>query len=209
MKLKHSTIILFLLVSFYMVSQKVIETYIRKGNVYVKTVTKITNLGLDTFAILTKDKQSIIYLRHLQQQEIYQTQIVCYDLNTSTETVLVQSSENNPDISTPITYANSDNYPFSCLGEITNIKLSPDNDRIYFVATAWTVSSGIHYYEISTGKIYFFNSGWINKIYADGTLSIQITGLATDKNGNSGRYLQDWLYDMNGVEIKPLSKRKF
>lgn len=209
MKLRITTLFLICLISRSLVSQNSTETYVRKGNVYVKTVTKITQLGLDTLAVLTKDKQSIIYLRHLQQQEIYLTQIIRYDLKSSTEKILIQSAEDHPEVSTPISYADSREYPFSCLGGIENIKLSPDNDRIYFETSAWVVAGAVHYYDISTGKIYFFHSGSLNKVYPNGTVSIQMTDIATDKKGNSGRYLQDWLYDKNGVKIKALSKKQY
>lgn len=213
MKLKFTTLLLFSLLSGHIASQNVTETFSTMGNVYVqygKTYFhQITKTGLDTLPALSKDRHFLIYLRNQQSNGVNLSQIIRYDLRTSTEEVLVQASEGNPDVSTYISYANSDNYPFSCLGEIMNMKLSPDNERIYFETTAWTVSDAIHYYDISTGQIYFFHSGDLNKIYPNGMLNITTTSLAFDKKGNSGRYTQQWLYDSNGKKIKPLSKKVF
>lgn len=213
MKLKFTALLLFSLLSGHIASQNVTETFSTMGNVYVQYgkmyFHQITKTGLDTLPALSKDRQFLIYLRYQKNNGIRLSQIIRYDLRTSAEEVLVQASEDNPDVSTSISYANSDNYHFSCLGDITNIKLSPDNERIYFETSAWTVSNAIHYYVISTGQIHFFHSGDLNKIYPNGMLNIQTTDLAYDKKGNSARYVQYWLYDSDGKKIKPLSKRIF
>lgn len=213
MKLEFTTLLLFSLLSGHIASQNVTEAFSYKGNIYAQDgkiyFHQVTKSGLDTLPSLSKDRHFLIYLRHQQSGEINLTQIIRYDLRTSTEEVLVQASEDNPNVSTSISYANSDNYPFSCLGDIMNMKLSPDNERIYFETTAWTVSHAIHYYVISTGQIYFFHSGDLNEIYPNGMLNIQTTDLAFDKKGNSARYVQYWLYDSDGKKIKPLSKRIF
>jgi len=213
MKLRITTLVLISIMLGQIYSQKVTETFLSNGNVYVQYgkeyFHQITKLKLDSLPILSRNHKYLIYLRKRQQQEIYLTQIIRYDLNTSTEKTLIQSAEDHPEVSTPISYADSRDYPFSCLGGIENIKLSPDNERIYFETSAWVVAGAVHYYDISTGKIYFFHSGSLNKIYPNGTVSIQMTDIATDKKGNSGRYWQDWLYDKNGVKIKALSKKQY
>jgi len=211
MKLRKSTLFLFCLLSWQVYSQNVTETFSSRGNVYVQYgkmyFHQITKSGLDTLPILSKNKKFLIYLRCSYNNDINLSQIIRYDLKTSKEKILIQSAEDHPEVSTPISYAKSYEYYFSCLGDISNILLSPDNKRIYFEASAWAVSDAIHYYVFSTGKIYFYHSGDLIKIYPDGMLKIRLAPLAYDKKGNSYRYLQDWLFDKNGEQIRPLSKK--
>lgn len=209
MKLLKLIIMLSCLTSLHIAAQEITGVFSSKGNVYVKTITKVTHLGIDTLPVLSKDKQFIIYLRHIQNREEYFTQIVQYNCSTTIEKVLIQASEENPDGSSPISYANSDDYPFSSLGEITNLQLSPLQDRIYFETTAWAVANAVHYYDISTEQIHFFHSGELNKIYSDETVSIQITNIEFKKDETSCRYWQDWLYDKNGQKIKALGQKSY
>jgi len=219
----------------HLASQKVINTYIQNKNVYIKfdngRSSKITNLSSDTLAILSNNKGFVIYLRtkfikynkdenkYRKEINVPVDQIIYYDLHTSKERIIIQTVDNDllsesisndfPELNSKISYANSKKYNFSNLGTIYKIFISPDNTRIYFETSAWTVSYAIHYYVISTKNIYFYSAGSINKILKNGNLSISITGLESDINGNSGRYEQDWLYDKDGKEIKPLTKKKF
>ena len=213
MKLRITTLVLISIMLGQIYSQKETETFLSNGNVYVQYgkeyFHQITKLKLDTLPILSKNHTFLIYLRHRQQQEIYVTQIVRYDLKSSTEKILIQSAEDHPEVSTPISYADSREYPFSCLGGIENIKLSPDNERIYFETSAWVVAGAVHYYNISTGEIQFFHSGELKKVYTNGNVCIQTTDIEYSKNGNSCRYFQDILYDMHGKRIKALRKRLY
>jgi hypothetical protein len=207
MKPRNSLISLLCLISLGLASQEITGTFVSKGNVYIKSVTKVTYLGSDTLATLSKNKQFIIYLRYIQKEEKYFSQIVQYNCATTIEKVLVQASENNQTESSAIQYANSDNYPFPSLGEIKTIQLSPLQDRIYFETTAWAVASAVHYYDITTRKIYFFHSGSLNKVYPSGAVSIQMTDIENQKDGTTCRFWQNWLYDTNGKKIKALGNK--
>ncbi|MEI6754139.1 MAG: hypothetical protein WCK78_13355 [Paludibacter sp.] len=207
MKLKTAAIILLLLVSVLIFSQKVTKTFLRKGNVYVQagksSFSQITKSGFDTLPILSNDKKFVIFLRHLPEKYDYVTQIVSFDIATATETVLVRACTDNPHVSSPISYADTRNYPFSCLGSIEKIFFSPNNQRIYFQAEAWTVSAAIHYYDMATKKIHFFSDGSISRIFSNGMLDIEITG-----NEGHGRYWQHFLFDTNGKKITPALEAK-
>lgn len=207
MRLKLAAIFLLLLVSVYLFSQKVTKTFLRKGNVYVQngsnSFSQITKLGFDTLPILSHNKKFVIFLRSLPKQYDYVTQIVRFDFAIATETVLVKACTDNPRLSTPIAYADTHNYPFSCLGSIENIFISPNNQRIYFQAEAWTVSAAIHYYDMVTTKIHFFSNGSISRIFSNGMLDIEITG-----NEGNGRYWQHFLFDTNGKKITPALEAK-
>ncbi|MEI8087129.1 MAG: hypothetical protein WCG93_13045 [Paludibacter sp.] len=202
MKPKSIILLYCCMFSMHATSQKVTKTILRKGNVYVQSgknsFSQISKLGCDTLPILSNDKKFVIFLRHLPEKYDYVTQIVRVDIATTTETVLVRACTDNPRVSTPISYANSFNYPFSCLGSIEKIFLSPNNQRIYFQAEAWTVSAAIHYYDMATTKIHFFSSGSISCVFSNGMLDIEITG-----NEGNGRYWQHFLFDTNGKKITP------
>lgn len=213
MKLRLSTLFVFCLIAWQIASQEVTESFLSKGNVYVqygKTYFyQITKLGVDTLPILSKNRQFLIYLRDQKKNGVYLSQIIRYDFSTSTEKVLVQTCEENLILSSPIAYANSYDYPFPGLGGIMDIKLSPDDKRIYFETTAWTVAYAVHYYVISTGKIHFFHSGSLNGIYPNGMLDIETTGIESDNDSTSCRYWQDWLFDTDGKRIKALGKKYY
>jgi hypothetical protein len=202
MKSKSIILLLFCLLIWPATAQKVSKTFLSKGNVYIqsakKSISQITKLGLDNLPVLSNDKKFVIFLRQLPEKYVYVSQIIRFDIATATETVLVRACTENPRMSTPISYAYSYNYPFSSLGNIEKIFLSPNNQRIYFQAAAWTVSAAIHYYDMSTMKVHFFYSGNISQIFSNGMLDIEITGI----DGN-GRYWQHFLFDTNGKKIMP------
>ena len=200
MKSKISIVIIVLLLSVPVISQHISGVFQSHGNVYLQfgksSFTPITKGKMDTLPKLSNNKKYVIFLRVLAKN--HTSQIIRYDIATSTESVLVQANTDHPEVCTPISYANSDDYPFPCLGSISNIELSPHNKRIYFETDAWAVSAAIHYYDITTSKIHFFHSGSINRIFSNGMLDVQITG-----NDGHGRYWQNFLFDTNGRKIRP------
>lgn len=195
-------------------AQEVTKTFIKKGNIYVQfdnaDSRQITNKGLDVQAILSKNKQFVIGLRIKedkkdQEQILNETAIILFDLVTNKEKVIVQGCKFDGSGSSLFSYAESDEFPFPGLCNITNVRISPDGQRVYFETDAWAVSSAIHYCNLSNGKIAFFHSGTLKEVLEDGNLNISITGIEE----NVGRYWQDWLFDKNGTKIKAIGEKSF
>jgi len=206
MKSKISIVITVLLLSVPVISQHISGVFQSHGNVYLQfgksSFTPITKGKMDTLPKLSNNKKYVIFLRVLPKN--HTSQIIRYDIATSTESVLVQANTDHPEVCTPISYANSDDYPFPCLGSISNIELSPDNKRIYFETDAWAVSAAIHYYDITTSKIYFFHSGSITRIFSNGMLDVQIT-----VNDGHGRYWQNWLFNSKGKKVRSFENKEY
>jgi hypothetical protein len=205
MKTKYLFVITVLLLSAYVKSQHISGVFQSHGNVYLQfgksSFSSITKGKMDTLPKLSNNKKYVLFLRVLPKN--HTSQIIRYDIATSTESVMVQANTDYPEVCTPISYANSDDYPFPCLGSISNIELSPDDKRIYFETDAWAVSAAIHYYSFTTKKIQFFHSGSINRIFSNGMVDVQTTG-----NDGNGRYWQSYLFDINGKKIRPALGKK-
>jgi hypothetical protein len=212
----------FLLVSLCLItslvrSQEVTKTFIKQGNIYIQydnaDSRQITYKGMDSQTMLSNDKKYVIFIRTIKNpnepeegvEYIEESKIVQYTFATSTEKILVQGCKNNGTGSSAISYADSDQFPFSGLCNITNVQLSHDGQRVYFETDAWTTSHAIHYCVVPTGKIALFGSGRINEIFPNGELNVNITGIEVDK----GRYTQNWLFDKNGNEIKAIGEKEF
>ncbi len=210
-------LITFLLLNLNSKAQSITKTYLKNGNVYAQydnaDTRQITTKGIDSQPVLSNDKKFVIYLRTIKntkepeegEEFIEETRIVKYDFSTSIEKILVQGCKSDGTGSSTLSYADSDQYPFSGICNITNIQLSPDGHRVYFQTSAWTVSNAIHYCFIPNGKIAFFSSGNLKGIDNDGNLVISSTGIEQGK----GRYTQDWLFDKDGNELKAVSEKEF
>ncbi|MFZ4454628.1 MAG: hypothetical protein ACOYOT_00245 [Bacteroidales bacterium] len=189
-------------------SKKITNAFVCDRNIFLQDdehhLIQITKAKMDTMPLISKSKKFMIYLRY--RKSLYLSQIIRYDFATKKETILVEASENNSAISTPISYARSYDYPFNCLGEIEKIMLSPNEDRIYFQATAWVVSAAIHYYSFSKKNIYFFHAGDLRDIRSNGSVEVQVTFSQCTK-GSWCRYWQDCLFDVNGKKIKNLGRK--
>lgn len=215
--MKKLLIICFCLIAFQSKSQLITKTFEKKGNIYIQydnaETKQLTSKGIDSQPILSSDKSFVIYLRTIKNtskveegdEVIDETKIIQYDFKTSLEKVLVQGCRKDGKGSSPIAYADSDNYPFTGLCNISLILLSPDNRRVYFQTTAWAVANAIHYYNIPANKIGFCHSGDLEGILPDGNLKISIT----DTEKNKGRYYQQWLFDKNGNPIKAIGEKEF
>ena len=205
------------LVASLVKSQEITKTFIKSGNIFVQydnaDSRQITIKGIDSQALLSSDKKFVIFLRTIKntkepeegEEVIEDTKIIKYDFATSTEKLLVEGCKSDGSGSSAISYADSDEYPFTGLCNISNIQLSPDGQRVYFETDAWTVSHAIHFCFIPNGKIAFYSSGSLNEILPNGNLSINITGIEQNK----GRYTQDWLYDKNGNPVEALGDKLF
>jgi hypothetical protein len=212
----------FLLVSFCLVtsfirSQEVTKTFIKKGNIYIlydnADSRQITFKGTDSQSMLSNDKKYVIFIRTIKNPKepeegvdyIEESKILQYTFATSSEKVLVQGCKSDGSGSSPISYADSDEYPFSGLCNVTNVQLSPDGQRVYFETDAWATSHAIHFCFVPTGKIALFGSGRLNEILPTGELNVNITGIEPNK----GRYTQNWLFDKSGNEIKAVGDKEF
>ncbi len=198
-------------------SQEVTKTFIKSGNIFLQydnaDTHQITFKGLDSHSMLSSDKKYLIFIRTIRNQEepeegveyIEESKIVQFTIATSSEKVLVQGCKSDGSGSSVISYAESDQYPFSGLCNITNVMLSPDGQRVYFETDAWTTSHAIHYCFVPTGKIALFGSGSLNEILPNGDINVGITAIEPNK----GRYTQNWLFDKNGNEIKAIGVKEF
>jgi hypothetical protein len=195
----------------------VTKTFIKTGNIFIQydnaDTRQITFKGLDSQAFLSNDKKFALFIRTIKnlkepeegEEIIEESKIMLYTFSASAEKLLVQGCKSDGTGSTPISYSESEEYPFSGLCNIANFQLSPDGMRVYFETSAWTVSNAIHYCYIPTGKIALVGAGRLNQILPNGNLNITITGTAQEK----GRYTQDWLFDKNGTEIEPIGEQQF
>lgn len=205
------------LITSLLSSQEVTKAFLKNGNIYLQydnaDSRQITFKGIDSQATLSNDKKFVVFKRTIKnanepeegEEVIEDTKIIKYDFSTSVEKVLVQGCRSDGTGSSIISYADSDEYPFSGLCNITNVQLSPDGQRVYFETSAWTVSHAIHYCYIPTAKIAFFSAGTLISIQANGNLSISITGIEQNK----GRYTQTWLYDKSGLPIEAIGEKLF
>ncbi len=121
--------------------------------------------------------------------------------NTGNENLLVKSG----DIS-EYPFANSDNFPFSSIYNLKSPIFSLDNNKVYFMSSAWTTSDAIFSVDISTGKL---------KLISDGN-SLEVVRIGSDKGNlkvlkhkyynppDYGSYDHYYVITDSGKEIKDL-----
>jgi hypothetical protein len=205
-----------LLTTLYCFSAIPERAFTKEGNLFIQfdnsEIIQITFKGQDSDASMASNRKFIVFLRTVKnpdakeegEQLIDETSIILYNLENSKEQILVQGCKFDGEGSSKISYSDSEGYPFTGLCNIQKPILSPDNERIYFETTAWTVSAAIHFCSIPTGMISFFHAGSLNEVLPNGNLSINVT----ETRKNKGRYYQDWLFDSKGKAIKALGKKE-
>lgn len=196
--------LLSLLLSLQIIAQdrQPIKTFVKDNNIYLifegGEQKKITDMHVDTLAVLSVDNKLIAFIRKTNgplidagMPDVDNNEICLYDIKTQKLDVIVRSKNNGN--------------PEQVLAGLCNINFSPDSRYIYFESSAsWVTSNAIHRFDISTKEEKFITDGNCLKVIREGKYKGYLIVNKHKYYKKGGTYDFDWLVDKDGKEIKEL-----
>lgn len=211
-KLNFILLLLFLNVSFTY-SQTISKVFSDDKNIFMvfddASEKRITNnLGNqqdykeENFCpLINKNKTFICFIKNGftkygdMPEQLYQSSIMYFDISSRLEIYLCDAGYSKVD------YLNTSFFPYSDLGVLIKIFLSPSENRIYFISVTKDLYVYTHYFDLIDKNIIFFASGELLEFLDKDNVLIKQNYY--DLRGD--KHSQNILFDTNGKFIRKLT----
>lgn len=191
----------------------------KEGNIYInyndKSSSRVTNLNTDYSPQLSSDKKFIVFFRKiLPEKRITEDNmddrnpviLIYYSISTKSERTLAKSCNSTNQIADNYSTTTKE-YPDKVLCSFSDLKIAPDNQRVYFESFNGIAGSGnTIFVDLKSFDIHYFAYGHLLSIETNQTLKLVVSKIETINGVSQGRRWDTWLYDINGNPIKLLIK---
>ena len=176
---------------------------IRQGNVYfvdaAERSKQLTSGGLDSYPFLSLDHRQVVFVRatpgkmvptgsdEQQATELYKIGV---DGNNLSLLLRGKESEEVKDV----------------LANFSFPQFSPDDQKIYFLSSAWTTSGAIHSVSLADKTVDFICAGLSLKVIPKGEYAGKLIVEQHRYFLGGGSYNWHWLLNQDGTEIGPIGE---